>query len=660
MTDTNPIWTPSPQRVDGAGLTRFREWLREEHGLEFADYQALWQWSVDEMERFWVLWWDWAGVIAKTRGERVLVNGDSMPTARFFPDARLNFAENLLQGGQNRIEQGREDTPALIFRNEVGDRRETSWQDLQRQVATMATAMKAQGVAPGDRVAVWMPALPETIVIALAAAAIGATFSSCSTDYGVTGVLDRFGQVQPAVLFVADGHHYNGKVHSTLDRLAEVQTGLPTLRQTVLVPYLNPGLTAEGSDNTVTLAEYTAGHDASDVPYAHLPFNHPLFILFSSGTTGAPKCIVHSAGGSLVQQLKEDCLHHDVRAGDRILFFTSTSWVVWNMHLSFLASGATLLIYEGSPLYPDLTTAFRYIEGEQATYFGTCAKFIDSLRAQDLPIGEQFDLSNLRTLVTSGSPLVEEAFDYVYRRIKPDIHLASVSGGTDIMCGFTVCDATAPVWRGEMQCNALAMAVAVWDDDGNPMPTGEAGELVCTKPFPSLPLGFLNDPDGSRYYAAYYDHYSGIWRHGDHMKLTETGGSYIYGRSDATLNPGGIRIGTAEIYRQIEMLDDVIEGVAIGQQWEDDTRVVLFVCLVDGVTLSADLEARIRKQIRDNTSPRHVPARIVQVPDIPRTLTGKIVELAVRDVVHARPVKNKDALANPEALDHFAGRAELA
>ena len=647
----SPIWTPRPEQVAGAGLTRFRTWLVDVHGLAFPDYQTLWEWSVEEMETFWTLWWDWAGVIAETRGERVLVNGDTMPEARFFPDARLNFTENLLRR--------RDATPALIFRNEKGDRREVSWEALHRGVARIATAMKAAGITPGDRVAAYMPNLPETIMIALAAAAVGATFSSCATDYGVAGVLDRFGQVAPALLFTTDGHNYNGKAHSTLDRLAEIQAGLPSLKTTILLPYLDASVSPHGLTNTVLMADFLAGHDAVQIPYEQLPFNHPLFVLFSSGTTGVPKCIVHGAGGTLIQQLKEDCLHHDVRAGDRILFFTSTSWVVWNMHLSFLGSDATLLIYEGSPLYPDPTNAFAYIEAEQATYFGTSAKFIDTLRQSDAPIGERFDLTTLRTLITSGSPLVEESFDYVYGRIKSDIHLGSVSGGTDIMCAFNICEATAPVWRGEMQTRPLAMAVDVWGDDGAPLPAGEAGELVCTRPFPSLPLGFLNDPDGRRYYEAYYNHFPGIWRHGDLMMMTEHGGSYIFGRSDATLNPGGIRIGTAEIYRQVEQVDGVVEGLAIGQEWGDDTRVVLFVRLADGALLDEALEARIRKQIRDNTSPRHVPARIVEVPDIPRTLTGKIVELAVRDVVHDRPVKNMEALMNPDALAHFANRPEL-
>ena len=647
----SPIWTPRPEQVADAGLTRFRQWLADNHSLTFSNYHSMWQWSVDQMETFWTLWWDWAGIIADTRGDRVLVNGDSMPAARFFPDARLNFTENLLRR--------RDDTPAMIFRNEKGDRREISWDELHRQVAGLATAMKANGITPGDRVAAYMPSVPETIMIALAAAAIGATFSSCSTDYGVNGVLDRFGQVEPVLLFATDGHNYNGKAHSTMDRLAEVQARLPGLHQTVLTPYLDSAVSPEGLASTVLMEDFVAGHEAAQIPYERLPFNHPLFVLFSSGTTGVPKCIVHSAGGTLVQQLKEDCLHHDVRRDDRILFFTSTSWVVWNMHLSFLGSGATLLIYEGSPLYPDPTNAFSYIEAERATYFGTSAKFIDTLRQGDLPVGERFDLTTLRTLITSGSPLVEESFDYVYQRIKPDIHLGSVSGGTDIMCAFNICEATAPVWRGEMQTRPLAMAVDVWDDDGNPLPPGEPGELVCTRPFPSLPLGFLNDPDGSRYYAAYYDHFPGIWRHGDLMAMTTHGGSYIFGRSDATLNPGGIRIGTAEIYRQVEQVDDVVEGVAIGQDWGDDTRIVLFVRLEDGLTLDDALEARIREQIRTSTSPRHVPARIVQVPDIPRTLTGKVVELAVRDVVHGRPANNKEALMNPDALAHFENRVEL-
>ncbi len=653
MTDT-PIWTPTPERVAAAGMTRFRNWLTEHRGLEFADYEALHQWSLDQMEDFWLAFWDFTEIVADTRGDRVLVEGDHMMDAEFFPDARLNFAENLLRR--------KDDGVAIIFRNEVGDRREVSWAELNAQVAQLANAMLADGIGPGDRVAAYMPNLPETVVVALAAAAIGAPFCSCAPDFGLNGILDRFGQVEPTVIFAADGYRYAGKEFRT-DRLGDMQAGLPSLKRLILVPYLDPPGVPDGVVDGVLLDDYIAGHDSSLVPYNRLPFNHPLYILFSSGTTGKPKCILHKAGGALLQGMKEAMLHHDVHRDDRVLFYTSTNWVIWNVHLSYLSAGAAMLTYEGSPLYPDPEVLFDYAAADGATLFGSSAKFVDSLRQRQVPVGERYDLTKLRTLLTSGSTLVEESFDYIIDYIKRDIHIASTSGGTDVMCGFVVPDASQPVWRGEIQCVALAMSIEVWDDDGNRLPPGEAGELVCNKPFPSLPIGFVGDPDRTRYREAFYEHFpevpGGVWRHGDHMMETVNGGLYIFGRSDATLNPGGIRIGTAEIYRQVELLDEVVEAIAIGQEWDNDTRIVLFVALTDGIELDDALQAKIRKQIRDNTTPRHVPAHILQVPDIPRTKTGKIVELAVREVVHSRPVKNMDALANPDALSHFKARAEL-
>jgi acetoacetyl-CoA synthetase len=527
-------------------------------------------------------------------------------------------------------------------------------------VAGLANAMLADGLGQDDRIAAYMPNIPETVVVALATAAIGATFCSCAPDFGLNGILDRYGQVEPTVLFAADGYRYNGKEFRSTGNLAQMRAGLPSVKRMILVPYLDPPAIPDGVTNAVLLDDYVAGHDTSAVPYNRVPFSHPLFILFSSGTTGKPKCILHRVGGSLIQGMKEAMLHHDVHHDDRVLFYTSTNWVIWNVHLSYLSAGAAMLTYEGSPLYPDPEVLFDYAANDGATLFGSSAKFVDSLRQRQVPVGERYDLSKLRTLLTSGSTLVEESFDYILESIKEDIHIAPTSGGTDVMCGFTVPDASQPVWRGEMQCIALGMAVEVWDDDGKRLPVGEAGELVCIQPFPSLPIGFVGDTDGSRYSEAYYEHFPGVWRHGDHMTETKNGGYYIFGRSDATLNPGGIRIGTAEIYRQVELLDEVVEAIAIGQEWDNDTRIVLFLVLAEGLQLDEALEAAIRKQIRDNTTPRHVPARIVQVPEIPRTKTGKIVELAVREVVHGRPVKNMDALLNPDALKNFEGLKVLA
>ncbi len=647
-----PIWTPSPDRVAETPMAAFLAFVRERRGLDLHDYNALWRWSVDAIEDFWCDFWDFAGVIAETRGERVLINGDDQQKAAFFPDARLNFTENLLR----RNDQG----DAIVFRNEQGDDRRLSWADLTAQVARLAEALLADGVQPGDRIAAYMPNVPETVIVALAAGAIGATFSSCAPDFGARGVLDRFGQIEPVVLVASDGYHYNGKTHRVTDRVAEIHAGLPTLRRTVLVPYVDAEPALAQVPDAVGYADYVAPHRPGAVPYKRLPFNHPLYILFSSGTTGAPKCIVHRAGGVILQGLKEPMLHLDARPDDRVQFFTSTAWVVWNMHVSFLGCGSTILLYDGSPFHPGPDALFDYMERGRATHFGTSAKFIDAIKAAGIAPGRDHDLSALRVLLTSGSALLPECFDYVYANVKEDLQLSSISGGTDIMCGFVTGNPIGPVWRGEIQAPALGMAVDVFDDDGKPLPPRHKGELVCTKPHPSLPLEFLNDPDGARYRSAYFEHFPGIWRHGDLMEWTEHGGCVIYGRSDATLNPGGIRIGTAEIYRPVEQLDEVVEALAVGQDWPPDSRIVLFVVLKEGLTLDDALRDKIKAAVRASATPRHVPARIVQVPDIPRTKTGKIVELAVRDVVHGRPVKNVDALANPDALKFFEGRDELA
>jgi acetoacetyl-CoA synthetase len=647
-----PIWTPSPERAAGTSMAAFLDFVREQRGLDLPDYHALWRWSVDRIEDFWCSIWDFFEIIADTRGERVLVDGDDQQKAAFFPDARLNVTENLLRR--------RDDGLAILFRNERGDERRLSWAALTAEVARLAEALLADGIEPGDRVAAYMPNVPETVIAALAAGAIGATFSSCAPDFGTRGVLDRFGQIEPVVLIAADGYHYNGKTHQVTDRVAEIQAGLPTLRRTVFVSYVNaePGLDA--LPGAVAWTDYLAPHRPDAVPYTRLPFNHPLFILFSSGTTGAPKCMVHRAGGCLLQGLKEPGLHLDARPDDRVQFFTSTTWVVWNLHLAFLGSGSAILLYDGSPFYPGPDALFDYMERGKATHFGASAKFIDAIKAAGIAPRRDRDLSALRVMLTSGSALLPECFDYVYEKVKGDLQLSSISGGTDIMCGFVTGNPIGPVWRGEIQAPALGMAVDVFDDAGHPLPPGHKGELVCTKPHPSLPLEFLNDPDGSRYREAYFEHFPGVWRHGDLMEWTEHGGCIIYGRSDATLNPGGIRIGTAEIYRPVEQLDEVVEALAVGQDWPPDSRIVLFVVLKEGLTLDDALRDRIKAAIRASATPRHVPARILQVPDIPRTKTGKIVELAVRDVVHGRPVRNVDALANPDALAFFEGREELA
>ncbi|HXZ47609.1 MAG TPA: acetoacetate--CoA ligase [Usitatibacter sp.] len=650
MTD-QPLWSPSPERVARSHVSAFMKLVNERHGLSIRDYGALHAWSVANLEAFWKAMWDFGGVIGEP-GERVLVDAGKMPGARFFPDGRLNFAENLLRH--------RHRGDAIVFWGEDKVRRRLSGGDLHEAVSRMQQALAAAGVGEGDRVAAFMPNMPETVVSMLAAASLGATFTSCSPDFGVQGVLDRFGQVEPKVLVCCDGYYYNGKAVETLGRIAEVVKRLPSARRVVVVPYVSEAPSLAGVPRAQTWDAFTTPHEPAAIAFRRLPFNHPLYILYSSGTTGVPKCIVHGAGGVLLQHLKEHMLHGDVKEGDRLFYFTTCGWMMWNWLASGLASGATLLLYDGSPFAAGGTILFDLAAAEDMTQFGTSAKFIDTAAKHGLDPIRTHELPELRTMFSTGSPLAPEGFEYVYEHVKKDLCLASISGGTDLVACFAGGCPILPVWKGELQCRALGMKVEVFDDDGRSLAPGKKGELVCTAPFPTMPLGFWNDPDGEKYRAAYFDKYPGVWRHGDWCELTSHGGMVIYGRSDAVLNPGGVRIGTAEIYRQVEKLDEVVESIVIGQDWEKDVRVVLFVRLREGLALDEALAKKIRDTIRANTTPRHVPAVILQVPDIPRTKSNKIVELAVRAVVRGEPVKNLEALANPEALEHFRNRPELA
>ncbi len=651
--DNKPLWRPTAQHVADANLTAFMRSANVRWGTDIKDYAALHRWSVDRPEQFWPTLWDFAGVIADRRGTRVVLDGDKMPGAHWFPDARLNFAENLL-----RRKDGND---ALVFWGEDKVRGRVSHAELYRAVAQTAAALRAVGVKKGDRVAAYMPNVPATVVAMLATASIGAIFSSASPDFGVQGVLDRFGQIEPKVLFACDRYYYNGKVIDCLPKLAEIADKMPSVLRTVIVPYAG---TAGGSDISdigggVRLADFLAPHvRETKVRFEPLPFDHPLYIMYSSGTTGVPKCIVHSAGGALLQHMKEHKLHSDIKPGDRLFYFTTCGWMMWNWLVSGLASGATLLLYDGSPFVGRGNILFDYAEAEGMTHFGTSAKFIDAIAKINLAPIKTHKLEKLRTIFSTGSPLVPEAFDYVYGAIKHDVQLASISGGTDIISTFVLGNPLLPVWRGEIQCAGLGMKVEVFDEQGRPV-RGEKGELVCTRPFPVMPVSFWNDADGRKYRAAYFERFPNVWCHGDYVELTAHDGFVIYGRSDATLNPGGVRIGTAEIYRQVEKLSEVIESLVVGQDWNHDIRVVLFVRLRDGLTLDDALVKKIKDVIRDNTTPRHVPDKILQVTDIPRTKSGKIVELAVRNVVHGEAVKNVEALANPEALEHFRNRAEL-
>ena len=650
-----PLWEPDQARIAGANITRFAREAITRWGLKFNSWPAFHRWSVDAPEQFWQSLWDFGGVIASQRGERVIAHGDKMPGARFFPDAKLNFAQNLLRR--------RDDGIALVFWGEDRVKRQVTYAALNQQVSRVAQALADAGVKEGDRIAAYLPNMPEAIVAMLAASSMGAIWSSCSPDFGVQGVLDRFGQIEPVVLFAVDGYYYNGKTIHCLDKVKAIAAGLPSLKKTVVVSYVDTQADISGIAKGVGYGDFTAGYWPRELTFRQLPFNHPLCIVYSSGTTGVPKCIVHGAGGTLLKHLQEHQLCCDIKPGDRLFYFTTCGWITWNWNASALASGATLLLYDGSPFLRNSNILFDLAEAEDMTLFGTSARFIDSLRQLPLSPRRTHKLASLRLILSTGSPLAAESFDYVYEHIKADVSLASMSGGTDLMGAFAGENPIMPVWRGEIQCLMPGMKVEVYDEEGRPLPPGEKGELVCSRPFPSMPVGFWNDPGGKAYHAAYYEKFPNVWAHGDWCEITEHGGMVIYGRSDAVLNPGGVRIGTAEIYRQVERVPEVLESLAIGQDWppgrHGDVRVVLFVRLRDGLVLAPALIDKIKQQIRANTTPRHVPARVVQVADIPRTRTNKIVELAVRHVVHGREVKNLDALANPEALEHFRNRPEL-
>ncbi|MCC7549531.1 MAG: acetoacetate--CoA ligase [Burkholderiales bacterium] len=654
MTDSSAtpalLWEPSPARLAQANITRFIERVNLRRHAGAHDHASLYEWSIRAPEQFWEEMWDFADVIGDKGPGPYLVDAQRMPGARWFPNARLNFAENLLRR--------RDSEAAMVFWGEDKVRRQLAFGELHDLVSRLAQGMRALGIGPGDRVAGFMPNMPETIAAMLAASSIGAIWSSCSPDFGVQGVLDRFGQIEPRILFCVDGYHYAGKTHDSLERVHEIAGRLPTLERVVVVPYLSRAPAIAAVSGAVTLEAFISDFAPATIAFERLPFDHPLYILYSSGTTGVPKCIVHGAGGTLLQHLKEHQLHTDVKRGDRLFYFTTCGWMMWNWLASGLASGATLLLYDGSPFHPNPNVLFDFAQQERMSVFGTSAKYIDGIAKVGLEPCRTHQLDSLRTMTSTGSPLSPESFEYVYRAVKTDLLLSSISGGTDIVSCFVLGSPLLPVWKGEIQARGFGLKVEVFDDTGRSV-IGEKGELVCTAPFPSMPVRFWNDPDGRKYHDAYFARFAGVWCHGDYMEITPRGTCVIYGRSDAVLNPGGVRIGTAEIYRQVEQLPEVIESLVIGQEWEGDVRVVLFVRLREGVTLDDELTRRIKQQIRTNTTPRHVPARICQVSDIPRTKSGKIVELAVRNVVHGRPVRNQDALANPEALELFRGRPEL-
>ena len=631
-------------------MFRFMQGIAAQHGIA-ENYDALYQWSIEHREAFWAAVWEFTEIQSSRRWDSVLENGAAMPGAKWFAGSRLNFAENLLRY--------RDDRPAILFRREDGSGGELSYRELHAEVMRVGEWLQSLGVRAGDRVAGYLSNGVEAVIAMLATAGLGAIWSSCSPDFGVKGVLERFTQIKPKVLFACDGYAYNGRQFEVLESIAAVVNGLNSIEHVIIAPFGNspPDLSVlrKASCRVMLFDEFIGTQ--TEMQFAQLPFDHPLYILYSSGTTGVPKCIVHGAGGTLIQHLKEHRLHLDLVRDDKFFYFTTCGWMMWNWLVSGLACGCTLVLYDGSPFFPRRRSLWQLAEETGITVFGTGARYIAALAKADIRPGEEYDLGSLRAILSTGSPLTAENFDYVYAHIKSDLMLSSISGGTDIVSCFVLGNPLRPVYRGEIQGRGLGMAVDIYEDHG-PV-RGQRGELVCTKPFPSMPLGFWNEPDQRRYQDAYFSRFENIWAQGDYAEITDHDGIIIYGRSDAVLNPGGVRIGTAEIYRQVEKIEQVLESLCIGQVWGDDVRIVLFVMLREGEVLDDELKAHIRNTIQANTTRRHVPKKIIAVPDIPRTLSGKIVELAVRNVVHGDPVKNTDALANPEALEYFRGLPEL-
>ena len=645
MPADTPLWQPDENDIAASNMRHFMDLAEQQTGLAFPDYESLYRWSVEEKETFWSLLWDDCDVIGR-KGERILIDAEDIEKATWFPDASLNFAENLLRRD--------DDTIAIHFRAEDRLERSVSWKELRRQVASVAGWLRQQGVEPGDRVAGYVANMPEAIVAMLATASLGGIWTSTSPDFGEESVIERFGQTEPTILFAVDGYFYNGKVIDIRQRVQAVQRAIPSIRQTVMIPLVE----RDAPGDTLSWQSLIASGEPPELVFEPRGFNDPLYILYSSGTTGKPKCITHKVGGVLLQHLKELQLHSDVKPGDRVFYFTTCGWMMWNWLVSALACEATVVLYDGSPFYPSGNILWDYADDVGMSLFGTSAKYIDALSKAGLEPAKSHDLSSLRTLCSTGSVLAPESFDYVYHSIKRDLCLASISGGTDIVSCFVLGCPIRPVWRGESQCRGLGMAVDVFDEEGHSV-RGEKGELVCRQTFPSQPAFFWGDDTGRKYHDAYFARFDNCWHHGDYVMLTDHDGIVIYGRSDATLNPGGVRIGTAEIYRHVEQLEEIHESLVIGEERDNDVRIVLFVVLADSASLDASLTSKIRTTIREKCSPRHVPAKILQVTEIPRTRSGKIVELAVREVVHNRPVKNLHALANPEALEQFRNRLEL-
>ncbi len=644
------LWEPSEEQIKTSNMYRFMQVVNDKYNQAFNDYASLYDWSIEKIPDFWATLWEFADIIAAKPYDQVIDDVSKMPGARWFSGARLNFAENLLRYRDNRS--------ALIFKGEAQESIKITYAELYDEVARLAKSLREAGVQTDDRVVGFMPNMPAAIIAMLAATSIGATWSSCSPDFGIKGVLDRFGQIKPKVLFTADGYSFKGKNVDSLERIANILKELPSIEKVVVVPYTEQNADINGIPNAVHYNDFKSSESNLDIKFEQLPFDHPLYIMYSSGTTGLPKCMVQSTGGILIHHLKELMLHTDLKREDTIFYFTTCGWMMWNWLTSSLAVGATLVLFDGNPFHPHPGALWEMAQEEKVTVFGTSAGYIAALQNSGVKPGENYDLSKLRAVLSTGSPLSVEGFEFIYNEVKSDLQLASIAGGTDLNGCFALGNPMGPVYAGELQCRGLAMDVRAFDESGHEMINRE-GELVCCKPFPSMPIYFWDDPDGSKYHSAYFDVFANIWRHGDFVTVTDHGGVVMLGRSDATLNPGGVRIGTAEIYRQLEQMEEVEDSVVIGQNWKNDIRVILFVKLAPGYELTDDLKNKIKQTIRTNASPRHVPAKILSTPEVPYTLNMKKVELAVKKIIEGQPVLNRDALGNPEALDYYADLAEL-